>query len=208
MIDPAQPRVHRTPCAPPDARYSSTPIRAAKSAWLLRIGSRSVTRFGQTKPPPALRIGRAVEPERALSGIALARFGASPRASCAAKAIAGRKFAPMERQSPMMTTVWAALQRVAEGVLVDHASAVVAPVRTHCAATSREALLKLGRQPGPAGVLRVDPRPRVIAPVSLPPRGSWCNLQLAGRRARPVLRRARRRPCTRGRARLCTVAAA
>ena len=56
----------------------------------------------------------------------------------------------------MMTTVWAALQRVAEGVLVDHASAVAAPVRTHCAATSREGLLKLGRQPAPAGVLRVD----------------------------------------------------
>jgi hypothetical protein len=46
-------------------------------------------------------------------------------------------------------------QRVAEGVLVDHASAVAAPVRTHCTATSSEALLKLGRQPGPAGVLRI-----------------------------------------------------
>ena len=52
------------------------------------------------------------------------------------------------------------------------------------------------------------PHLRVIAPVSLPPRGSWCNRQLDRRRARPALSRARRRPRTRGRARLCTAEAA
>ena len=50
-----------------------------------------------------------------------------------------------------------------------------------------------------------DSKPRFVL---LPPRGSWRNRQLARSRARPALSRARRRPRTGGRARLCTAEAA